>query len=49
MGELGLQEQFLAGDRAGGNLAGDRLARRRLVVVLALVGGVDAAEPLPQC
>ena len=46
--ELGLEEQLLAGDEPLPGGARDGPADGRLVVVPGLVGGVDAAEPLPQ-
>ena len=47
-GELGLQEQLVPGHQPVADRRLNRLADGRLEVVLALVGGVDAAEPLPQ-
>jgi hypothetical protein len=43
-GELGLQEQVVAGHKAARDRGRDGLADGGLVVVAALVGGVDAPE-----
>ena len=48
VGELGLQEQVRARDDARAVGGGERLPDAGLEVVLALVGGVDAAEARPQ-
>ena len=47
-GELGLQEQIIPGHQAAPDRRRDGLTDRRLVVVAALVGGVDAAKALSQ-
>jgi hypothetical protein len=46
-GELGLQEQALPGQQSLRQCRGDGPADGGLVVVPALVGGVDAAEDRP--
>jgi hypothetical protein len=44
--ELGLQEQIFAGQQATLNRRQNCLADRRLVVVPALIGGIDASKSL---
>ena len=47
-GELGLQEQVVPRHQAAPDRRRDGLADRRLVVMAALVGGIDAAKALLQ-
>src|SRR5262249_54528201 len=47
-GELRLEEQVVAGRQAARDRVGDGLPDRGLVVMAALVGGVDAAEALAE-
>jgi hypothetical protein len=44
--ELGLQEQIVARHLAPGNRRRDGLANGRLVIMAALVGGIDTAKTL---
>lgn len=47
-GELGLQEKVLPGQQAALDRGRDGPTDRGLVVMAALVGGIDAPEALPQ-
>ncbi len=47
VGELGLQEEIVPRHQTFRHRVRDSRAHTRLVIVFALVGGVDAAKPLP--
>ena len=47
-GELGLQEQLVSRHQTAADRSPNSAADRRLVVMSALVGGVDASKSLPE-